>query len=76
MIFGYLVTRSLQWTLQWNIFEQFLLGVQMAYELADETRNLIDYPFRNKSTILKDSADTFLDTIIKPVHEVVAAVRF
>ncbi|KAG0630756.1 hypothetical protein M758_1G201800 [Ceratodon purpureus] len=45
----------------------------MAYELADETRNLIDYPFRNKSTILKDSADTFLDTIIKPVHEVVAA---
>lgn len=49
----------------------FVFGVQMAFE----TYELLNNPFNQKSTILKDS-ETFLDAIIKPVYEVVAAVRF
>jgi hypothetical protein len=48
----------------------------MADELGDDLRELIGNPFRSKSMILKGEFDSFLDSIIKPVHEIVAAVRF
>ncbi|XP_024374293.1 callose synthase 9 isoform X2 [Physcomitrium patens] len=42
------------------------------HHMAFETYELLNNPFNQKSTILKDS-ETFLDAIIKPVYEVVAA---
>lgn len=48
----------------------------MAYEIcAEGTDSLSKNGFRQKSIILRDS-DSFLDAIIKPIHEIVAAVRF
>lgn len=47
----------------------------MADEISDPQSMILSNPFRQKSVILKDF-DSFLDSVIKPVHEVVAAVRF
>lgn len=47
----------------------------MAHEISDPQSVVLNNPFREKSMILKDF-DSFLDAVIKPVHEIVAAVRF
>lgn len=45
----------------------------MAHEISDPQSVVFNNPFRERSMILKES-DSFLDAVIKPVHEIVAAV--
>jgi len=47
----------------------------MADEISDPQSVVLNHPFRERSMILK-GFDSFLDAVIKPVHEIVAAVRF
>lgn len=50
-------------------------GLQMAGEISDPGSVVLNHPFHERSIILKDF-DSFLDAVIKPVHEIIAAVRF
>jgi hypothetical protein len=44
--------------------------------MADELYDLLDKPVLERSrTFLPDSPNSFLDKIIKPIHEILAAVR-
>jgi len=47
----------------------------MAGEISDPGSVVLNHPFHERSIILKDF-DSFLDAVIKPVHEIIAAVRF
>lgn len=45
--------------------------------MADELYDLLDRPVLERSrTFLPDSPHSYLDKIVKPIHEILAAVRF
>lgn len=46
-------------------------------QMADELYDLLDKEVVERSrTFLPDSSHSFLDKIVKPIHEILAAVRF